>query len=553
MSYVVSARKYRPQKFDEVVGQQAVTRILQKAIEQNRLAQALLFTGPRGVGKTTCARIMAKEVNKAYLDNPDQDLSFNIFELDAASNNSVDDIRELTEQVRIPPHVGKYKVYIIDEVHMLSTSAFNAFLKTLEEPPEHAIFILATTEKHKIPATILSRCQIFDFKRINTEDIQKHLKKIASLEGIQADDDALMLIARSADGALRDALSAFDKIISLGNEHITRQLVAEYLGILDYDIYFEITGKILEGDEKDLILYFNELVDKGIDIHHFIGGLSTHLRDLLMAQNPATLPLVETGEEIRKRYAGHAQEFNAENLIQAIDLSLETDIQYKSSQNPRLLTEILLFKLTDLLSKKKNPATKSTPEPDLKKTETATAIHEQSGEYKPQTSNASVKTTETSPQTVSNPTPKSGAGLSINNILETARKTKRIKRDQPFSPEDFQNAFQSFLEILKQNQEKSKLTVLQQAQPQVNGNEIVFTFDSLITENEFNQLSNRLLKFLQDQLQNDFIKFKTKRIKTRKQENLPVRFLTDKEKLELIIKDNQAVRDFVTKLNLFFK
>jgi len=355
MAYIVSARKYRPKTFDEVVGQQAVTNILKKAIEKKRLAQALLFTGPRGVGKTSCARIMAREVNKEYLDDPEQDLSFNIFELDAASHNSVDDIRDLIEQVRIPPQVGKYKVYIIDEVHMLSMQAFNAFLKTLEEPPEHAIFILATTEKYKIPPTILSRCQIFDFKRISVTDIKEHLKKIAEREGIEADDDALYLIARQADGALRDALSAFDKIVSLGGEKITRSLVAEHLGILDFDVYFDITDLIRQGDTAALLEYFHRLVEKGVDIYHFIGGLTSHFRDLLMAKNPVTLKLMEQSEDVKKRYEEQSRYFDEEALTKAIDLLVQADLNYKISQTPPLLTELTLLKVLSVLngSKKK--------------------------------------------------------------------------------------------------------------------------------------------------------------------------------------------------------
>ncbi len=350
MSYIVSARKYRPRTFDEVVGQQAVTNILKKAIEQKRLAQALLFTGPRGVGKTSCARIMAREVNKEYLEDPEQDLSFNIFELDAASNNSVDDIRELIEQVRIPPQVAKYKVYIIDEVHMLSNQAFNAFLKTLEEPPQHAIFILATTEKHKIPATILSRCQIFDFKRIGIVDIKNHLKKIAELEGIEADEDALYMIARKADGALRDALSAFDKIVSLGQNKITRSLVAAHLGILDFDVYFDLVELIHKNDIRNLLNFFNRLVSEGVDIHFFIGGLTSHFRDLLMAKHPQTLDLLEQSDEIKQRYKTQAGYFDEQVLTGAIDILVKTDLDYKMSQHPLLLTELSLLKITNLLN-----------------------------------------------------------------------------------------------------------------------------------------------------------------------------------------------------------
>ena len=270
--FVVSARKYRPQTFKDVVGQQAITNTLLNAIDNNHLAQALLFTGPRGVGKTSCARILAKMINSEGNEQDDEDFAFNIFELDAASNNSVDDIRSLTDQVRIPPQVGKYKVYIIDEVHMLSQAAFNAFLKTLEEPPKHCIFILATTEKHKIIPTILSRCQIFDFKRITVADAKNYLKYIAEEQGITADDDALHIIAQKADGAMRDALSIFDRVVSFSGKELTRQAVTENLNVLDYETYFTSTYYILENKIPELLVQFNEILAKGFDGHHYIAG-----------------------------------------------------------------------------------------------------------------------------------------------------------------------------------------------------------------------------------------------------------------------------------------
>ena len=280
--FIVSARKYRPQTFKDVVGQQAITNTLKNAIEHDHLAQALLFTGPRGVGKTTCARILAKMINHDGTQSPDEDFAFNIFELDAASNNSVDDIRNLIDQVRIPPQVGKYKVYIIDEVHMLSQSAFNAFLKTLEEPPQHAIFILATTEKHKIIPTILSRCQIFDFKRITVSDAKNYLGYIAQQEGVNAEEDALNVIAQKADGAMRDALSIYDRVVSFSGKELTRQAVTENLNVLDYDTYIKVTDLILSNNIPQLLLSYNDILSSGFDGHHFISGLASHFRDLLV-------------------------------------------------------------------------------------------------------------------------------------------------------------------------------------------------------------------------------------------------------------------------------
>lgn len=354
--FIVSARKYRPQDFKDVVGQSAITTTLENAIESNHLAQALLFCGPRGVGKTTCARILAKKINEDGTQKADEDFAFNIFELDAASNNSVDDIRSLTDQVRIPPQVGKYKVYIIDEVHMLSQSAFNAFLKTLEEPPAHAIFILATTEKHKIIPTILSRCQIFDFKRITINDIATYLQYIAEQQGIEADDDALHIIAQKADGAMRDALSIFDRVVSFAGKKISRKSVAENLNVLDYDIYFKATDLILENNIPDLLLLFNDILSKGFEGHHFINGLASHFRDLMVCRHDETIALLEVGEQVKSLYLKQSKKTSQEFLLKAIDLANQCDLKYKTSKNHRLLVELTLMKLASLTfeAEKKN-------------------------------------------------------------------------------------------------------------------------------------------------------------------------------------------------------
>ncbi len=346
--FIVSARKYRPTTFKDVVGQQAITNTLENAIENNHLAQALLFTGPRGVGKTTCARILAKKINQDGNHKEDEDFAFNIFELDAASNNSVDDIRNLIDQVRIPPQVGQYKVYIIDEVHMLSSAAFNAFLKTLEEPPKHAIFILATTEKHKIIPTILSRCQIFDFRRITVQDIKGHLASVAQQENITAQDDALHVIAQKADGALRDALSIFDRVVSFSGENLTREAVTENLNVLDYTYYFNITDLVIQNDIPQVLLAYNEILSKGFDGHHFIMGLASHFRDLLVCKNQQTISLLEVGDQVKKMYLEQSQQTPHDFLIEALDIANSCDLKFKTSRNQRLLVELCLMQLTSL-------------------------------------------------------------------------------------------------------------------------------------------------------------------------------------------------------------
>jgi DNA polymerase-3 subunit gamma/tau len=354
--FIVSARKYRPQTFEDVIGQSAITNTLKNAIKSNHLAQALLFTGPRGVGKTTCARILAKQINQEVSgSDPNEDFAFNIFELDAASNNSVDDIRNLTDQVRIPPQTGHFKVYIIDEVHMLSQSAFNAFLKTLEEPPSHAIFILATTEKHKIIPTILSRCQIFDFKRIGISDIKNYLTTIAEKEKINAEDDALHIIAQKADGALRDALSIYDRVVSFTGINLTRQAVAENLNVLDYDSYFKATDLILKNDIPPLLIHFNEILIKGFEGHHFIIGLASHFRDLLVAKDSLTISLLEVGDKTKQQYLDQSSKCESSFLMKAIDLANDCDLKYKTSKNQRLLVELTLMQIASItfVSKKK--------------------------------------------------------------------------------------------------------------------------------------------------------------------------------------------------------
>ncbi len=349
--FVVSALKYRPQVFEDVVGQSAITSTLSNAIEQNHLAQALLFCGPRGVGKTTCARILAKMINRKNITgtlNENEDFAFNIFELDAASNNSVDDIRNLTDQIRIPPQIGNFKVYIIDEVHMLSQAAFNAFLKTLEEPPKHCIFILATTEKHKIIPTILSRCQIFDFKRITVGDVKSYLKKVADDQSVDASDDALHVIAQKADGAMRDALSIFDRVVSFSGKELTLQAVTENLNVLDYDIYFKTTDAIIKNDIPSLLMTFDAVLDQGFDGQHYIRGLASHFRDLLICQATATQILLEAGEQTKQKYLAQSKAIDQSFLLQGIDLANSCDLKYKGSQNQRLLVELCLMQLASI-------------------------------------------------------------------------------------------------------------------------------------------------------------------------------------------------------------
>ncbi|MAR21960.1 MAG: DNA polymerase III, subunit gamma and tau [Flavobacteriales bacterium] len=342
--FVVSARKYRPNKLEDVIGQSIITSTLQNAINNNQVAQSFLFCGPRGVGKTSCARIFAKEINN-YSENEINDFSFNIFELDAASNNSVEDIRNLTEQVRIPPQSGKYKVYIIDEAHMLSTQAFNAFLKTLEEPPPHAKFILATTEKNKIIPTILSRCQIFDFRRINIDDISNHLEYIANQENIIFEKEALNLIANKSDGSLRDALSLFDMLISYSQNEITYSSVVKHLNLLDYEYYFKITDNIEINDLSSNLLILNEIFENGFDGEYFLQGFSSHFRDLLVSKNNDTIFLIEKGSEIKKKYKEKSARFSPESLIKALDICNDGETKYNSVQNKRLLIEFVLLKI----------------------------------------------------------------------------------------------------------------------------------------------------------------------------------------------------------------
>ncbi|HOV71855.1 MAG TPA: DNA polymerase III subunit gamma/tau, partial [Dysgonamonadaceae bacterium] len=370
-NYIVSARKYRPSTFRSVVGQEALTTTLKNAIINNKLAHAYLFSGPRGVGKTTCARIFAKTIN-CFHPTADHEAcnacescvafneqrSYNIHELDAASNNGVDDIRALIEQVRIPPQIGKYKVYIIDEVHMLSTSAFNSFLKTLEEPPAHAIFILATTEKHKIIPTILSRCQVYDFNRISISDIVHHLEYVAEQENVKAETEALNIIAQKADGGMRDALSIFDQMVSYTGGNITYSAVIDTLNVLDYEYYFKLTDTILAGNVIDCLLILNDIYNRGFEGQYIIGGLASHFRDLLVCKDSRSAQLFQVGSSIRNRYIETAKRCSNEFLYQAIDMANTCDLNYRASKNKRLLVELTMIRLCQLIE---NP-TETTPD-----------------------------------------------------------------------------------------------------------------------------------------------------------------------------------------------
>jgi len=402
-NFIVSARKYRPATFHQVVGQDSITSTLQNAIKNNHLAQAFLFTGPRGIGKTTCARILAKIINCENLTDElepcnkcesctsfNNNASFNIHELDAASNNSVDDIRNLVEQVRIPPQVGNYKVYIIDEVHMLSQSAFNAFLKTLEEPPPYAKFILATTEKHKIIPTILSRCQIFDFKRISVDNITDYLGYVAEKENIKTEIEALHIIAQKADGSLRDALSTFDQIVSYSGDEITYKNVIENLNILDYEYYFKVTDHLVNNDIPNLLLIFNEIIENGFDGQHFIVGLAEHLRSLLVLKSPSTIDLMHASDSLKEKYTSQSNTSPADFLLAALQICNKFDLSYKSSSNKKLHIEIALLDLSQITMQ----ASDSKPILENKQTVIKSKVEEKKLDYKPKPSAAEPQVTK---------------------------------------------------------------------------------------------------------------------------------------------------------------
>ena len=536
--FIVSARKYRPTHFKDVVGQEAITNTLESAIEKNHLAQALLFTGPRGVGKTTCARILAKKINQDGSENENEDFAFNIFELDAASNNSVDDIRNLIDQVRIPPQVGNYKVYIIDEVHMLSSAAFNAFLKTLEEPPNHAIFILATTEKHKIIPTILSRCQIFDFRRISVIDTKNHLANVAKSEGVEAADDALHIIAQKADGALRDALSIFDRVVSFSGKKLTREAVTENLNVLDYSYYFEITDLLIENKIPDLLILFNAILSKGFDGHHFIMGLASHFRDLLVSKTPETIQLLEVGEQVKKMYLEQSRKTSPTFLVTCIDQANNCDLKYKASRNQRLLVELCLMQMasitfnSEITKKKKNKSNNhginsiSIIPPAYFKKNTVTSKDQENEEVlvpkktTPASINKETKIDQTFTKQIKEEKTKveisidrsnKKSAFSIASIKKKKELLKIINDNKPdevekpknsFTEKEFQSAWSEFTKKIDGEGKYNLLSHLTMSKPLLEGTSINLVYPNHTIKTEVERAQHDILSFIKDKLQN---------------------------------------------------
>ena len=594
-NYIVSARKYRPSTFESVVGQRALTTTLKNAIATQKLAHAYLFCGPRGVGKTTCARIFAADGEDCNQCEScvafNEQRSYNIHELDAASNNSVDDIRQLVEQVRIPPQIGKYKVYIIDEVHMLSASAFNAFLKTLEEPPRHAIFILATTEKHKILPTILSRCQIYDFNRISVEDTVNHLSYVASKEGITAEPEALNVIAMKADGGMRDALSIFDQVVSFTGGNITYKSVIDNLNVLDYEYYFRLTDSFLENKVSDALLLFNDVLNKGFDGSHFITGLSSHFRDLLVAKDAVTLPLLEVGASIRQRYQEQAQKCPLPFLYRAMKLCNECDLNYRVSKNKRLLVELTLIQVAQLTiegddvsggrSPKKTikpvftqPAAAQQPQVTSAASASQTAVHQQTPVRQPQTpvaaqvvSSSTSSSSSSSNSTTSVPSQSAGIaqrgqgerkipvmkmsslGVSIKNpqrdqvtqkemMPQPGKVQQTVEEDFIFNDRDLNFYWQQYAGQLPK-EEDSLTKRMQMLHPVLLNNSTTFevVVDNEIAAKDFRNLIPELQNYLRVQLKNSKVVM-TVRVSEPTETVRPVGRV---EKFQMMAQKNQAL------------
>lgn len=570
-SFVVSARKYRPTTFQSVVGQKALTTTLKNAIKSNKLAHAYLFCGPRGVGKTTCARIFAKTINCLNLSSTydacnecesckafNEQRSFNIHELDAASNNGVDEIRNLNDQVRIPPQIGKYSVYIIDEVHMLSSSAFNAFLKTLEEPPAHAIFILATTEKHKIIPTILSRCQIYDFNRITIADTVEHLKYIATQEQVEVDENALNIIAQKSDGAMRDALSIFDQLVSFTGNKISYQATIENLNVLDYEYYFRITDALLAGETSQPLLILNEILNKGFDTQHFIEGLSTHFRDLLVCKDPITIQLIEVGADIGNKYKTQAEKSPIKFIFQALEICNDCTLNYRQSKNKRLLIEIALIKISQLLEKKKNNNTDDTHTlQPITTQQTDTTEDKDNKVEKNETTTHTAETTHT--KTASKPLPKSNfikpISISITPTTKPTQPTTQeitpdtTPQDQStitFDIEKIKQLWSSYIIETQEDNDIAKRTFLKNHYPHnIEQNQyIIVKVDNKFQEKELLQMD--ILAFIRNKLNNNTLRFKIEIIE---KENIKKRS-TPQEIYNNMLSNNPQLEQLVTNLNL---
>ncbi|MBB6239727.1 DNA polymerase-3 subunit gamma/tau [Pedobacter sp. AK013] len=602
-NFIVSARKYRPATFETVVGQQHITGTLKNAIKNNQLAQAFLFCGPRGVGKTTCARILAKTIN---CTNPTAEMeacgqcdnclsfqnghSFNVHELDAASNNSVDDIRSLIEQVRIPPQAGKYKIYIIDEVHMLSQSAFNAFLKTLEEPPSYAIFILATTEKHKILPTILSRCQIFDFNRIQVEDIANHLSTIAQRENIAFESDGLHIIAQKADGGLRDALSMFDQIASYANKNITYKAVIDNLNILDYDYFFKLTSYLTAAEVSQTLLLFDEILNNGFDGNNFINGLATHFRNLLVGKDASTIKLLEVSENIKQKYLDQCRQTELSFLLTALNLANTCDLNYKNSKNQRLQVELALIKMchirsvVNLAQQPLSPNNTATDGDQDKKKTNVVAAQAESPTLKAESEKTisvpapavstsvlpSIPVEEKTKETprVSSPPP-SATSISINipkanaistlipslNDLERIAQgdddegPKKVTGDarEAFSYDRLLEVWNAFTQKMKAADKINLFTILNNFAPTLLNPELIeISVESKTQEHLVQQESVELLNFLRNELRNFGVEV-TYKLVERKIEN---RLYGNREKYDYLVNKNPKLDELRRRFNL---
>jgi DNA polymerase-3 subunit gamma/tau len=538
-NFIVSARKYRPATFSSVVGQPALVTTLKNAIKSNHLAHAYLFCGPRGVGKTSCARIFAKTINCEHLTSDyeacnecescrsfNEQRSYNIHELDAASNNSVDDIRSLIDQVRIPPQIGRYSVYIIDEVHMLSSAAFNSFLKTLEEPPAHAIFILATTEKHKIIPTILSRCQIYDFSRISINDIVDHLMQIAKNEGINASPEALNVIAQKADGGMRDALSIFDQIVSFCGTEITYQAVIENLNVLDYDYYFQLTDCFLQNLPAKALLIFNEILNKGFEAQNFVNGLARYFRDLLMCKDPDTVQLLEVADVIKTLFVKQAAQCNAGFLFDALSMTNQCDLDLRTSRNKRLMTELLLIKLcqwNDPSKSLQGTTDQNRIEPIIASTSHPVSNPSQNS-IAPQNTNTSGASVNMATASVSTPAPPSNKSVTPPPSISIYKKVhdddtfvaendykpnEKSKLREPVTLEKLHEAWLLFAHQHLTDKPHIKPYMLNRL-PLLDHEVIQILFDQPIQQKSFNEVSEKLKSFLKEQLKNDFLTFDIK-------------------------------------------